>query len=94
MFNIVIEGSFLILFIRCQRMFCYLVRQSSEKIDRTRSTAGEVFYKLLHHKYAFVLLSFCFDLFKNTTGNNINNDDDNDNNGNVLRQTLFGQYDL
>ena len=35
-------------------MFCALIQQSVEKIDRTRAHAGDVFGKLLHHTYVVV----------------------------------------
>ncbi|CAH1795099.1 unnamed protein product, partial [Owenia fusiformis] len=34
----------------CTQVFCSLVQQCSEKIDRTRAHAGEIFQKLLYHK--------------------------------------------
>ncbi|KAK7502461.1 hypothetical protein BaRGS_00006414 [Batillaria attramentaria] len=33
-----------------KQMFCSLVQQNCEKIDRTRATAGQVFSKLLYHR--------------------------------------------
>lgn len=40
----------------CKRIFCSLVQQASEKIDRTRGVAGGIFSKLLYH----MLVICCF----------------------------------
>ncbi|KAJ8318891.1 hypothetical protein KUTeg_003982 [Tegillarca granosa] len=34
----------------CEKLFCCLVQQACEKIDRTRSVAGSTFIQLLYHK--------------------------------------------
>jgi len=35
---------------RSRRLFCELMQQACEKIDRTRAHAGEIFAKLLYHR--------------------------------------------
>ena len=35
-------------FLSCERVMCCLAQQSSEKIDRTRAHAGEIFLRLLY----------------------------------------------
>jgi len=46
-----------ILIFRSRRLFCELMQQACEKIDRTRAHAGEIFAKLLYHRLLSVCLS-------------------------------------
>ena len=47
-----------------EQVFCCLVQQSCEKIDRTRAHAGGIFAKLLYHRYVCCLL-FGSSVFQN-----------------------------
>jgi len=60
--------SFMLLVFRSQQLFCELIQQACEKIDRTRAHAGEIFAKLLYHRLlsvffandsVFIMLEHC-----------------------------------
>jgi len=52
---------YMLFMFRSRRLFCELIQQACEKIDRTRTHAGEIFAKLLYHRFLFVFSwIFCF----------------------------------
>ena len=40
----------MLIMFRSRRLFCELMQQACEKIDRTREHAGEIFANLLYHR--------------------------------------------
>jgi len=48
--------SCMLLMFRSRQLFCELIQQACEKIDRTRAHAGEIFAKLLYHRLLSVFL--------------------------------------